>query len=130
MERQTFDRLTRLVGTAGSRRTAWRALLGGALLGAGLREAAASPRCDNANTPQCGSGRERACCPGKCFVRCVDGSEFCCTGKFADTEFDLIICGNRCCIDHGSADPCAECPRGGSGEACLEGIAGSYRRRR
>jgi hypothetical protein len=123
MDHPTFDRLTRLVGTAGSRRTALRAVLAGALLGATTRSAAAKP---------CGAAAQLCggqCCPGKCFVRCVDGSEFCCTGKFPGTQFDLIICGNQCCVDHGSADPCAECPRGGSGEACLEGIAGSYRRR-
>jgi hypothetical protein len=125
MDQQTFDRLTRLVGTAASRRTALRMLLAGALLGA-TTHAATAAQCPNGK-PACGESKE--CCPGKCFVRCVDDKEFCCTGKFADTQLDLIICGNRCCVDHGSADPCAECPPAGSGEACLEGIAGSYRRR-
>jgi len=43
MEHQTFDRLTRLFGSTGSRRTAWRALLAGALLGATPRRLAAAP---------------------------------------------------------------------------------------
>ena len=125
MDHQTFDRLTRRLAASTSRRTTWRALLGGALCGAGLRGTAAAARCDNDKTPRCAG----ECCPGKCFVRCVDGSEFCCTGKDPGTGLELIICGNRCCLNHGGPDPCAECPRGGSGEACIGAISGSYRRR-
>ena len=50
MDHQTFDRLTRLFGMVGSRRSAWRALLGGALLGATTRSAAAKP-CDQGKHP-------------------------------------------------------------------------------
>src|SRR5919112_3897221 len=127
MEHQTFDRLTRRVGTAASRRTAVRTLLAGALLGATTRRAAAAP-CITDTSGRCTCGESKVCAPGKCFVRCVDDKEFCCTGEF-------IVCGNTCCLDDGSDDPCKApgCsrggPRGGAGEACLEGITGSYRRR-
>jgi len=131
MDHQTFDRLTRLFGTAASRRTAWRALLVGALLGATTRSVAAKPCADvrNSRNPRCTCGGAD-CEPGKCFINCVDDSEFCCTGTDQSTGRKRIICGNACCLDDGSDDPCAACPRGGPGEACLEGIAGSYRRRR
>jgi hypothetical protein len=55
MEHQTFDRLTRLFGTTGSRRTAWRALLAGALLGATPRRLAAAP------TTPCTKGKHELC---------------------------------------------------------------------
>jgi hypothetical protein len=129
MEHQTFDRLTRLVGTAASRRTALGALLAGALLGVTARGAAAAPCANGKQT--CGVGKE--CCPGKCFVSCDGTREFCCTGTDRSTgvERERIICGNTCCLDDGSDDPCEApgCSRGGPGQVCLEGIAGSYRRR-
>ena len=131
MDHQTLDRLTRLVGTAASRRTAWRALLAGVLLGATTRSAAAAKCHDRRHF--CGSD----CCPGKCFTDEV--CEVCCTGR-------NIICGTAegtvCCLNEG--DPCAvvratgACPptatpvgavNVSSGGSCLEGIAGSYRRR-
>jgi hypothetical protein len=117
MDHQTFDRLTRLFRTAGSRRTAWRALLAGALLGATTRSAAAKP-C-NKGKHLCGS----TCCPGKCFT---NGScEVCCTGK-------NIICktteGPVCCLNEGR-DPCGVCLTPDSSGSCQSGIAGSYRRR-
>jgi hypothetical protein len=130
MDHQTFDRLTRLVGTAASRRTAWRALLGGALLGATTRSAAAKP-CSN-DKHLCGD----QCCPGKCFSDRV--CEVCCTGP-------NIIChakgGPVCCANKG--DPCAfvrargACPLDAtpvgaanvSGGPCTLGITGTYRRR-
>jgi hypothetical protein len=58
MDTQTFDQLTRLFGTAGSRRTACRALLAGVLLGGATRGAVAAS-CRNGK-PACGT----ACCPG------------------------------------------------------------------
>jgi hypothetical protein len=119
MDHQTFDRLTRLVGTAASRRTAWRALLGGALLGATTRSAAAQ-LCSNGKHT-CGESKE--CCPGKCFTDEV--CEVCCT----DTN---IIChtkgGSVCCLNQGR-DPCAVCNKPVSRDRCQSGIVGSYRRR-
>jgi hypothetical protein len=130
MEHQTFDRLTRLVGTAASRRTAWRALLAGALLGATTRSTAAKP-CANGKH-LCGG----ACCPGKCFTN--EFCEVCCTEQ-------NIACptagGPVCCLNKG--DPCAfvqargACPPAAtpvgavsvSGESCAAAITGSYRRR-
>jgi hypothetical protein len=43
MDHHVFDTVTRLFGTAGSRCTAWHALLAGVLLGATTRSAAAAP---------------------------------------------------------------------------------------
>jgi hypothetical protein len=119
MEHQTFDRLTRLVGTAASRRTAWRALLAGALLGATTRSTAAKPCSNGKHT--CGESKE--CCPGKCFT---DGfCEVCCTGN-------NIICKTRegpvCCFN-GGTDPCGTCGTPESGDSCQSGITGTYRRR-
>ena len=120
MDHQVFDTVARLFGTAGSRRTAWRALFAGALLGATTRSAAAQ---------RCPDGKhlcDGVCCPGKCFVKCGGDEDevFCCT------EPDFVICGNRCCINTpGSPDPCANCPRASASDVCLSGIAGSYRRR-
>jgi hypothetical protein len=141
MDHQTFDRLTRLFGIAGSRRTAWQALLGAALLGATTRSVAAAPTsaCDAGGQESCGIGGP--CCPGRCFVTCratdsgtsepTTYEEFalCCTGK------DLIICGKECCLDDGRDDPCERCelpsepgmPTGA--QVCIGAIAGSYRRR-
>jgi hypothetical protein len=128
MDHQTFDRLTRLFGIAGSRRTAWRALIAGALLGSTTRTAMAtsSTPCRRGEEEYCGEREE--CCPGKCFVRC-SGGEFCCTGTDSNTGQEWIFCGDRCCLDDGSANPCKDCPHTGAGEACIEFIAGSYRRR-
>ena len=135
MDQQTFDRLTRLVGTAASRRTAWRAMLGGALLGITSHSAAAQ-RCPDRKHLCGGEGGE--CCPGKCFRDDLNPScEACCTAKNYN-----IICittkGPVCCHNNNPrVDPCAEvqrtgeCPVSpqGKGETCIAGIAGSYRRR-
>jgi hypothetical protein len=130
MDHQTFDRLTRLVGTAASRRTALRALLAGVLVRATTRSTAAKP-CSN-DKHLCGD----QCCPGKCFTDEV--CEVCCTGP-------NIIChakgGPVCCANKG--DPCAfvrargACPLDAtpvgaanvSGGPCTLGITGTYRRR-
>jgi hypothetical protein len=138
MDHQTFDRLTRLVGTAGSRRTAWRAMLGAALLGATTRSTAAQ---------QCPNGKHLCggeCCPGKCFRDVVNEScdvccEVCCTEKnhniICNTAEGAVCCGNN----DERVDPCAvleatgKCPEpspGAGGDFCSELIAGSYRRRR
>jgi hypothetical protein len=126
MDHQTFDRLTRLVGTAASRRTAWRMLLAGALLGATTRDAAAA-QCRNGK-PACGS----TCCPGKCFGNAC-GNEFCCTESDPITRLPLIICGNQCCQDRGRGDPCASCTAPSWPSTCdgpgSGAITGSYRRR-
>jgi hypothetical protein len=118
MDHQIFDRMTRLFGTPGSRRTALRALLAGVLLGATTRSAAAEP-CANGKH-QCGN----TCCPGKCFTN--GPCEVCCTGT-------NIICQTTgqpvCCLNDGSKDPCEACLIPDSGGFCREGIAGSYRRR-
>jgi hypothetical protein len=121
MDHQTFDHLSRLIGTGASRRTAVRALLGAALLGATTRRAAAAP-CANGKNARCTCGTTRNCEPSKCFVKC-GGGELCCT------EPDFVICGNRCCFNTESADPCAECPPARASDVCPSGIAGTYRRR-
>jgi hypothetical protein len=124
MDHRTFDRLTHLFAASGSRRTAWRALLGAALLGVTTRSAAAEP---------CNKGKHRCgnqCCPGKCFT---NGScQVCCTGN-------NVICHTGgpavCCLNDGKDDPCAvlkatgECPIPDSRGNCPDLIAGSYRRR-
>ena len=130
METQTFDRLTRLFGTAGSRRSAWRAVLAGAFLGVTRRHAAAAP-CGTDPNARCSCGTTRDCDPGKCFTH-ECGDQFCCTG-------DWVICGNACCQNVRDA-----CLVAGSGEnrlpnciqptppatgLCEGAIAGSYRRR-
>ena len=123
MDHQTFDRLTHLFAVSGSRRTAWRALLGAALLGVTTRGAAAEP-C-NKGKHLCGG----TCCPGgKCFANDVCGDELCCTGP------ELVICGNTCCkkVDtkgRQSQAPCrGECISPGK-DPCQSGLPGSYRRR-
>jgi hypothetical protein len=127
MDTQTFDRLARLLGTAGSRRTAGRALLAGALLGATASGAVASP-CGNGKHPSCGS----QCCPGRCFTNDACGDQLCCVGP------DFTICGDRCCQARTAAgqkiaSPCHKggClpPRNVCGEDPSGGIVGSYRRR-
>ena len=139
MDHQTFDRLTRLVGTAASRRTAWRALLGAALLGTTSRSAAAE-QCAN-DKPACGND---GCCPGRCFDFVSDSGgssgssdvcKVCCT-----KENNRVICrgdqGYKCCnaVDKDGTllkDPCQSCPLPSPGNDCpnVSGIAGSYRRR-
>jgi hypothetical protein len=129
MDHQTFDRLTRLFGTAASRRTTWRALLTGALLSATTRSAAAQ-RCPDSKH-LCGN----QCCPGKCFTGEINKScTVCCTEP-------NTICptaeGAVCCLNDEKVDPCAvvrstgACPQGANpvGSTCTLGIAGSYRRR-
>src|SRR5829696_1330239 len=131
MDHQTFDHLARLFGTAGSRRTAWRALLAGALLGATTRSAAAGPTapCKHGKQELCGD----ECCPGRCFVvvsdfgDSIDACPICCT-----KENNLVICGDTCCVSvdelgNPIEDPCRDCIRPGS--LCQEGLPGSYRRR-
>jgi hypothetical protein len=133
MDHQTFDRMTRLFGTAGSRRTALRALIAGTLLGATTRGAAAKP-C-NKGKHLCGVGERQECCPGKCFEHECSGHQLCCTA-----EHNLTICGNQCCMtvdgdNNLIRDPCRPCtapPPGptSSGQGfCDSSIAGSYRRR-
>jgi hypothetical protein len=126
MDTQTFDQLTRLFGTAGSRRTACRALLAGVLLGGATRGAVAAS-CRNGK-PACGT----ACCPGKCFGNAC-GNAFCCSGSDPVTGLPLIICGNACCQDHGRGDPCASCTVPSWPTSCggpsPGAITGSYRRR-
>jgi hypothetical protein len=106
MEHQTFDRLTRLFGTAASRRSAWRALLASALLGVTTRSVAAEP-CDNVrnSNSRCTCGETSTCEPGKCFTHDC-GHQRCCTA-----EHKLVICGNECCMTETErgvpiADPC------------------------
>jgi hypothetical protein len=128
MDHQTFDRLTRLIGTAASRRTAWRALLGAALFGA-TRRSAAAEQCRNGK-PACGND---GCCPGRCFAFVSDSGDanlackLCCTEKN-----DAVICGDTCCkvSEREGEDPCRDCIRPTpQGNVCSSGIAGSYRRR-
>ncbi len=121
MDHHPFDHLTRLFGTAGSRRTAWRALLAGALLRATTRPAAAGP-CDTGKNPQCTCGTDTKCPPGKCFVLEGDVCPLCCAGN-------NIICGATCCLNKGD-DPCDSCalPENPNPQ-CQSGITGSYRRR-
>jgi hypothetical protein len=130
MDHRTFDRLTHLFAASGSRRTAWRALLAAALVGATSRSMMAAPTnpCTKGKHKLCG----RECCPGKCFMdeRCED-SVVCCT------EPNFVVCENpetgkaRCCQNTGRGDPCASCnaPVPPSGTFCPGGIAGSCRRR-
>ena len=133
MDHQIFDRLTRLVGTAASRRTTWRALLGLALTGGAalradhpVRSAPARP-CDREHPCSeecCGT----TCCPGRCFENPTPptkGEQFYCC-----MEPTHVICGNpkaanenerQVCCPNAGRNPCA-CARDGL-------IAGSYRRR-
>ena len=126
MDHHVFDTVTRLFGTTGSRRTAWRALFAGALLGATASSAAAAP-C-RGGKPACGS----ECCPSKCFGDAC-GNLFCCTESDPLTGLPLITCGNRCCQDSGRGDPCASCTAPSWPSGCDDphpgAIAGSYRRR-
>ena len=126
MDIWALDRLTRLFGTARSRRTACRALFAGVLLAATTKDAAAA-RCRNGK-PVCGSD----CCPGKCFGNAC-GNEFCCTGADPSTGVKLIICGDRCCQDRGQEDLCVSCIAPSWPSACdgpsPGAISGSYRRR-
>ena len=128
MDHQMFDHVTRVFAASGSRRGAWRALLGAALLGVTTRPAAAGP-CANGKH-ECGG----VCCPGKCFEFVSDSSDagvcpLCCTGN-------NIICKgpdgkSTCCLNDPSEDPCAKCalPKENPDTSCRTGITGSYRRR-
>ena len=122
MEHLTFDRLTRLVAASGSRRTAWRALLGAALLGATTKGAAAAPCGPDQKNRQCRCGVVRDCTPGTCFTH-ECGHQFCCT------EPEWIICGNACCANtrDGCRGVCIHpiLPE----DFCESGITGTYRRR-
>ena len=125
MDPHAFDRATRLFRTPRSRRSAWHALLGAALLGMTTRPATAAP-CGNAKHG-CGVGNE--CCPGKCFRHVSTDHELCCSGP------GLIVCGNTCCQNVGE-DPCdcclapgAETAIAAAADPCSGGITGSYRRR-
>jgi hypothetical protein len=135
MDPHVFDSLTRQLSAPRSRRAAWRALVGAALLGATTRAAMAdsSTPCRAGNQEVCGG----QCCPGRCFMHepCKN-IQLCCTGK------DLIICEDpttgksTCCYaldEHGdpSSDPCRECkpPPLPDDQTCFDYIGGSYRRR-
>jgi hypothetical protein len=128
MDHRKFDRLTRLFGAPRSRRTALRALLGAALLGATTRPALATP-CGTGKHDFCGN--RDSCCPGRCFKHeLCENVQLCCTGP------DLIICGDKttgeptCCQKKGN-DPCGDCmrPELPAGKICGSYVGGSYRRR-
>jgi hypothetical protein len=131
MDQRKFDRLTRLFGAPRSRRTAWRALLGAALLGATIRPAAAAP-CANDTNARCMCGETRDCDPGKCVTHDC-GHQLCCSGE------DWIICGNVCCqnvrdackVQVSSENRLPNCirPIPPAAGPCESAITGSYRRR-
>jgi hypothetical protein len=129
--------MTRLFGAAGSRRTAWRALLAAALFGVAPRRTTAAPTapCTVGNHELCGVGNDLGdeCCPGKCFADKCTGYELCCTA-----EHNLIICqdpetGKAICCENTGDSPCRACsrptPKDEDRTLCQDGIAGSYRRR-
>ena len=127
MDHHVFDTVTRLFGTAGTRRTAWRALLAGALLGTTTQRVRAAP-CEDGPHPWCGD----QCCPGRCFTTDACEDTLCCVGP------DFTICGDQCCRARTAdgrkiASPCNKggClpPRSVCPEDPGGGIAGSYRRR-
>ena len=122
MDHQTFDHLARLFGTAGSRRTAWRALLAGALLGATTRSATAAQCANGKHT--CGASGE--CCPGKCFTNRF--CDVCCTENniICHTAGGLVCCLNN---EDKDTDPCDVCNPPELRYVCQDAIAGSYRRR-
>jgi hypothetical protein len=135
MDPHVFDHLTRLWSAPRSRRAAWRALLGVALLGTSTRTAVATSSTPCLTGSQVFCVRDQ-CCPGRCFVTCQNDEEFalCCTGK------DLIICedpktGESTCCQNRGDDSCEKCELPGDGiptgaETCPPGaITGSYRRR-
>ena len=71
MDHQTFDRLARVFAASGSRRAAWRALLGAALLGATTRAAMATSSTPVSPTGQRGTALlGNKCCPGR--VLCAE----------------------------------------------------------
>jgi hypothetical protein len=133
MDQQTFDRLTRLVGTAASRRTTWCALVvlalsGSAALGADRRVRSAPTRLCDRETPCSEECCGTTCCPGRCFEHpdppTKEEQFYCCM------EPTHVICGNPKAANENERQVC--CPKGGSTPcACAkEGlIAGSYRRR-
>jgi hypothetical protein len=125
MDPHVFDDLTRQLSAPRSRRTAWRALLAGAVLGATTKVTVASPSDTGENRP-CGRDQER--CPGRCFANnCVPVDELCCTGP------EWIICGNTCCQamegDRKIEHPCSSGDCIPPASSCEPFIAGSYRRR-
>jgi hypothetical protein len=127
--------------------TAWRALLGAALLGTATRAAVAAPTspCDTGKQDFCGRGLNN-CCPGKCFVVneagdcpvcCIEPDYVICAGKTIAATTDATIREPTCCKardERGGpiSDPCGKCeqptPPAGS-EFCPSVITGSYRRR-
>ncbi len=125
MDPHVFDRLTRLFSAPRSRRGAWRALLGGALLGATPRPAMASPCAKGKH--MCGERKE--CCPGRCFVdECNPDTALCCTAPRLIICTDVITGKAVCCENQGDS-PCDACLRPPDGPACPSSITGSYRRR-
>jgi hypothetical protein len=126
MDYRKFDRLTRLFGAPRSRRTALRALLGAALLGATTRPTAATP-CGTRKHDFCGGGLDN-CCPGRCFVHEPSNCELCCTGP------ELVICedpktGQATCCQKKGDDPCEVCAQPEPPGTCATYVGGSYRRR-
>jgi hypothetical protein len=130
MDHRKFDRLTRLFGAPRSRRTALRALLSAALLGATTRTAMAtsSTPCELGAHEICGG----ECCPGKCFEQLAGGCPVCCT------EPDFVICVGKttgepnkptCCKNNKreGEDPCRDCQP--PTPICPGYVGGSYRRR-
>jgi hypothetical protein len=149
MDRRIFDRLTRRVSAATSRRQAVRAVLGAALLGATTTNAAAVRRASK------GRGRKRCVdetCPlppgpGTSADRVGnEGKAFCCSGTHCSCNGEC--CNNRCFWDS-QTNPTKEfCCTGPEWVICGEGqdatcrpnvgenscfgpsvITGSYRRR-
>ena len=129
MDPHAFDRATRLFRTPQSRRAAWRALLGGAFLGATARRGTAAAPSDTSKAAMCAG----AWCPGRCFTN--DHPDPACRDELCCLRPEYIICGDRCCRAS-SADGRTRCTAG----ACLPprelcagdpagGITGSYRRR-
>ncbi len=153
MDHRDFDRLTRRIGSAGSRRQVLRAALGAALVGVTTTHAAAVRR-----GPK-GRGRKICVddqCPPPPTARTSDASEsqgraFCCSGthcscngeccnnrcfwvgppdnpseEFCCTGPDKIMCGGGAdarCCKNEGPNPCASCKT-----PSPTGLAGSYRR--
>ena len=140
MDSHVFDHLTRLLSAPRSRRAAWHALLGAALLGATTRPAAAAPTspCETGEQEYCGSGKDN-CCPGKCFVvdlpNAPGGCPVCCT----EPEYVMCVVTTTdetgktrreptCCKK--TKDACGKCEQPTpTDETCPSLISGSYRRR-
>src|SRR5215211_2771167 len=153
MDHRVFDRLTRRVSAAGTRRQAMRAVIGAALIGAATGDVVAKPKDKKVRTGRkdcrkefcpsqvfkgkcckdgsCSCGQERECCSGKCFWD--NGTnptkEFCCQGA------KMVLCGNPedkdaiCCPRNGDEDSCSY--EGGFWSCTAanpSGLPGSYRR--